>query len=137
MGANPAGASITPDGSHLYVTNSGDDTVSVIDVSSSTVIDTIAVGDDPLAYGQFIGPQPACSNGFVETSEGCDDANATAGDGCNATCQVESCHQCTGEPSACTCSGAPCGAICGRTLRCSVSAAGVCGCGCAIGNCTR
>ena len=39
---------ISPDGSHLYVTNYGPDTVSVIDTGTNTVVKTVAVGKDPI-----------------------------------------------------------------------------------------
>jgi YVTN family beta-propeller protein len=38
---------VTPDGTRAYVTNSGDDTVSVIDLATGTVVSTLAVGDGP------------------------------------------------------------------------------------------
>lgn len=47
-----------------YITNVIDDTVSLIDTATNTVIDTINVGDRPVAFGLFItqgserGPNP-------------------------------------------------------------------------------
>jgi cysteine-rich repeat protein len=52
-----------------------------------------------------------CGNGRVGRSQSCDDGNATALDGCSAQCQTETCHVCTGEPSACP-SIAACAAVC-------------------------
>jgi len=47
VGDQPAGVAITPDGSRLYVANSGTNTVSVINTSDNTVIKTITVGSNP------------------------------------------------------------------------------------------
>ena len=47
VGGSPYGVAFTPDGSTAYVTNSGSDTVSVIDVASGTVTSTIPVGSTP------------------------------------------------------------------------------------------
>jgi cysteine-rich repeat protein len=52
-----------------------------------------------------------CGNGLLGALA-CDDGNATSLDGCSSRCQVETCQDCTGEPSAC----APfpgCTAVCG------------------------
>jgi len=51
-----------------------------------------------------IGPPPnPCGNEIIEAGEGetCDDGGTSAGDGCDANCQVEACHTCSGEPSTC------------------------------------
>ena len=49
-----------------------------------------------------------CGDGLVH-GEACDDGNLLDGDGCSAQCEVEPCHQCSGEPSACIPdAGAPC-----------------------------
>ena len=50
----PCGVAVTPDGSHVYVANYGDDTVSVIQTSDNTVIETISVGPSP--YGMAVTP---------------------------------------------------------------------------------
>jgi YVTN family beta-propeller protein len=47
VGTMPTGAAQDPVTGDIYVANSGDDTVSVIDPDSQTVIDTIGVGDGP------------------------------------------------------------------------------------------
>jgi YVTN family beta-propeller protein len=57
VGTNPVGVSVTPDGSKVFVTNSGDGTVSVINAATNTVIDTITVGTNPQAFGNFISTQ--------------------------------------------------------------------------------
>ena len=41
-------AALTPSGPHAYVTNSGTDTVSVIDTASNTVRTTVTVGNGPI-----------------------------------------------------------------------------------------
>ena len=45
----PGCVAVSPDGATIYIANTLDDTVSVIDTATNTVIDTIAVGDIPLA----------------------------------------------------------------------------------------
>ena len=50
---------VTPDGTKVYVVNQGDDNISVIDPSTNTVVDTIDTGDQPMAFGVFIGPEPS------------------------------------------------------------------------------
>jgi cysteine-rich repeat protein len=42
-----------------------------------------------------------CGNGRIGPDDVCDDGNADALDGCSATCRVETCHACSGEPSSC------------------------------------
>ena len=65
----------------------------------------------------------------------CDDGNAVDGDGCDATCRVEPCFTCTGDPSVCAPSadGAPCDdrSTCTANETCN---AGVCS-GAAIPGC--
>ncbi|MEU9048496.1 YncE family protein, partial [Kitasatospora sp. NPDC048343] len=47
VGSFPTGVAITPDGLHAYVTNEGDNTVSVIDTATNTVTATVVVGTGP------------------------------------------------------------------------------------------
>jgi cysteine-rich repeat protein len=44
----------------------------------------------------------ACGDGVVGSGEQCDDGNGASADGCSATCQIEECYTCAGEPSVCT-----------------------------------
>jgi cysteine-rich repeat protein len=58
----------------------------------------------------------------------CDDGNADDGDGCDATCRVEPCWMCAGEPSVCTPLGD--GAACDDRADCTTGttcSAGACG----------
>jgi len=57
VGNDPRCVVVMPDQSYAYVTNYGDDTVSVIDLSSYQVTDTITVGDGP--YGISTSPSGA------------------------------------------------------------------------------
>lgn len=52
------GVDITPAGTKVNVVNQGDDNISVIDPSTNTVVDTIDTGDQPMAFGVFIGLEP-------------------------------------------------------------------------------
>jgi YVTN family beta-propeller protein len=47
VGHLPKGVTVTPDGSKVYVTNRGRDSVSVIDTATNTVTAAIAVGQSP------------------------------------------------------------------------------------------
>jgi len=42
-----------------------------------------------------------CGNGVIDAGEACDDGGSEPGDGCDAACQVEPGHACSGEPSIC------------------------------------
>ena len=55
VGSSPIGIAVTPDGSSAYVANRGDETVSVIQTSDNTVVDTISVGYDP-SWGVAVTP---------------------------------------------------------------------------------
>ena len=46
------------DGGSVYTANSNDDTVSVINTTTNTVVATVPVGNNPLAFGKFVGPCP-------------------------------------------------------------------------------
>ena len=47
-GSNPVAVEFTPDGSLAYVANTGNNTVSIIDASSRTVLDNVLVGGEPV-----------------------------------------------------------------------------------------
>ena len=47
VGAFPLKIAISPDGTRAYVTNFSDHSVSIIDLSTNTVIDTVPVGLNP------------------------------------------------------------------------------------------
>jgi YVTN family beta-propeller protein len=49
VGQGPYGAAVTPDGTTVYVGNSGTTTVSVINTANDTVTATISVGADPIS----------------------------------------------------------------------------------------
>jgi YVTN family beta-propeller protein len=49
VGRNPWAIAITPNGTGIYVGNRDDDSVSIIDGGSRTVVKTLSVGDDPFA----------------------------------------------------------------------------------------
>jgi YVTN family beta-propeller protein len=51
VGTSPREVVISPDGSRVYVTNNGPDTVTVIDTGTNTVVKTVTVGKDPLGIG--------------------------------------------------------------------------------------
>lgn len=49
VGLNPGAVAYSPDGLHVYVVNSGDGTVSIIDTITDTVTATLRVGINPVA----------------------------------------------------------------------------------------
>jgi YVTN family beta-propeller protein len=60
VGKEPNGVAVTPNGTKVYVVNSGDNyntpsTVSVIDTATNKVITNVTVGSHPVAIGKFIG----------------------------------------------------------------------------------
>jgi cysteine-rich repeat protein len=67
----------------------------------------------------------------------CHDGNTVDGDGCDATCQVEPCFTCTGDPSVCT--PTPDGGACDDRQDCTAGetcTAGICGGGSMVVGCT-
>jgi YVTN family beta-propeller protein len=58
----PWGTAVTPDGTKVYITNEVSNNVSVIDTATNTVIATVPVGDNPMAFWQFISK----INGFYD-----------------------------------------------------------------------
>jgi YVTN family beta-propeller protein len=54
VGSIPRGLAVTPDGKHAHVADSGDNTVSVIDTASNTVVATVPVGSLP--FGVAVTP---------------------------------------------------------------------------------
>ena len=111
VGKSPYGIAVTPDGTKVYVANSGDDddlgnTVSVIDTATNKVIATVNTGFSPIAFGQFISPLPAqpvlpvanfssnltsgyapLSVQFTDFSKNADEWNWDFGDGSSSTQQ--------------------------------------------------
>jgi YVTN family beta-propeller protein len=50
---NPEDIAITPDGTSAYVTNTGSNTVSVINTSTNAVSATVTVGSNPVSATAF------------------------------------------------------------------------------------
>jgi cysteine-rich repeat protein len=82
-----------------------------------TALNQPTVGDI-VVTGAWVAPPGVCGNGLVEGGEQCDDGNRADGDGCNASCEVEACYTCSGEPSAC--SPLPAGSSCSDGNSCTV-----------------
>src|SRR5262249_79585 len=65
----PVGVAVNPQRTKVYVANKGDNTVSVMQLVTNTVIHTIMVGTGPVAFGNFIGPNTnAPSPTIISTS---------------------------------------------------------------------
>jgi len=58
----PIGVGIIPDGTKVYVGNSGNKTVSVISTTNDTVTTTIGIGKMPIVMGQSIAGSSEVSN---------------------------------------------------------------------------
>jgi len=56
----PAGISVKPDGSQIYVTQPLSNSVKVISTATNTLIATIPVETNPASTGNFIAPAPVC-----------------------------------------------------------------------------
>lgn len=56
VGFSPSGITVSPDGSKVYVVNSGDNSVTVVDALTNIITDTVYVGQNPISFGNFIGP---------------------------------------------------------------------------------
>jgi YVTN family beta-propeller protein len=54
VGSSPIGVAVTPDGSKVYVANSGSNNVFVIDTATNAVLAVVSVGIQPVAFGAFI-----------------------------------------------------------------------------------
>jgi cysteine-rich repeat protein len=80
----------------------------------------------PLLCDLGWGPCGTCGDGIVDPNETCDDGDSDAGDGCGATCRIERCYTCSGEPSLCSPEpdDAPCsdGSACTQTDTCQSGA---------------
>lgn len=53
---HPTRVPVHPIGAFVYGANIGSNSVSVIDTATNTVTATVKVGEGPVAFGQFIGP---------------------------------------------------------------------------------
>ncbi len=81
VGKDTTGIDITPDGNYVYVANQGENTVSVIRTSDNTLVDTIAVGNAPIALGKFMGTIPMDSDNGDDSEDDSDDDD-DGGGGC-------------------------------------------------------
>jgi cysteine-rich repeat protein/YVTN family beta-propeller protein len=99
----PSGVAVTPDNAFVYVPDLFDDSVSIIDAGTNTIVGSpIPVGDEPVAHGDFVGPAFVCGNGLVNPDEGCDDGDTESDDGCSASCAVEPGWSCSpASPTVC------------------------------------
>lgn len=59
VGRSPWGVAVDPSGSRVFVANFEDNTLSVVDAASNTVVQTVAVGQAPVAFGVFVRPGAA------------------------------------------------------------------------------
>ncbi|MGH9583494.1 MAG: YncE family protein [Bryobacteraceae bacterium] len=65
VGASPGGVAVNPETNTIYVTNTGDGTVSAIDGATNSVTATISVGNQPLA----IAMNPATNRVYIADTQ--------------------------------------------------------------------
>ena len=68
VGTSPFGISITPDGNSVYVVNQFSNNVSIINTTTNTVVSTIAVGNAPYSFGNFITTVTSSSTPTISTT---------------------------------------------------------------------
>jgi YVTN family beta-propeller protein/cysteine-rich repeat protein len=102
VGNAPRGLALDARGTRLFVGNSVDRTLSVIDPLTKAVVTTVPLTHQPA----WIAVAPSCGDGAVGPNEECDDgeSNGTADSCCSATC--------TFEPAGAACAN-PSGRVCG------------------------
>jgi cysteine-rich repeat protein len=95
---------------------------SVLLTSTATALSDQGYSGSAEARTEVTEPGTACGDGIVAGTNQCDDGNTADGDGCSATCQVEQCYVCSGQPSLCSATdGASCndGLFCNGADTCS------------------
>jgi YVTN family beta-propeller protein len=63
VGNDPIDVAVNPDGDKVYVANTGDNPVSVIDTATNMVLAVLPVDNGPSAFGVFIQPRFAGTPG--------------------------------------------------------------------------
>jgi YVTN family beta-propeller protein len=56
VGQAPAGISMHPDGSRVYVASTGTGEISVVNTATNSLVSTLDIGGAPYAFGDFVGP---------------------------------------------------------------------------------
>jgi len=102
VGNAPRGIAFDARGTRLFVGNSADRTLSVVDPVTKTVVTTVPLTRQPA----WIAVVPTCGDGAIGPNEECDDgdANGTPASCCSATC--------TAAPAGTACAN-PSGVVCG------------------------
>jgi len=102
VGNAPRGLALDARGARLFVGNSVDRTLSVVDPTTKTVLRTVPLTHQPA----WIAVVPTCGDGAIGPNEQCDDgdSNGTPASCCSATC--------TFEPAGTACAN-PNGVVCG------------------------
>jgi YVTN family beta-propeller protein/cysteine-rich repeat protein len=102
VGNAPRGLAFDARGTRLFVGNSVDRTLSVVDPVTKTVVTTVPLTHQPA----WIAVVPTCGDGAIGPNEECDDgaANGTPASCCSATC--------TAAPAGTACAN-PNGVVCG------------------------
>ncbi|MFZ1495402.1 MAG: chitobiase/beta-hexosaminidase C-terminal domain-containing protein, partial [Candidatus Competibacter denitrificans] len=70
VGKKPYGVAVSADSKRIYVANTDDNTVSVVDGQSQTIIATIPTGLGPWGFGQFVGPLSTVATPVLDPAGG-------------------------------------------------------------------
>src|SRR5262249_23428630 len=106
LGNAPRGLALDARGTRLFVGNSVDRTLSVVDPVTKTVVRTVSLTHQPA----WIAVVPTCGDGAIGPNEECDDgdANGTAASCCSATCTIEPSGRACENPSGVVCGFSTC-----------------------------
>jgi YVTN family beta-propeller protein/cysteine-rich repeat protein len=108
VGNAPRGLAFDARGTRLFVGNSADRTLSVVDPVTKTVVTTVPLTHQPA----WIAVVPTCGDGATGPNEECDDgdANGTAASCCSTTCTAAPAGTACANPNSVVCGFSTCDA---------------------------
>jgi YVTN family beta-propeller protein/cysteine-rich repeat protein len=108
VGNAPRGRAFDARGTRLFVGNSADRTLSVVDPVTKTVVTTVPLTHQPA----WIAVVPTCGDGAIGPNEECDygDANGTAASCCSTTCTAAPAGTACANPNSVVCGFSTCDA---------------------------
>jgi cysteine-rich repeat protein/YVTN family beta-propeller protein len=106
VGNAPRGLAFDARGAELFVGNSADRTLSVVDPVMKTVVTTVPLTHQPA----WIAVVPTCGDGAIGPNEECDDgaANGTPASCCSATCTAATAGAACANPNGVVCGFSTC-----------------------------
>ena len=108
VGTAPRGLALDARGTRLFVGNSADRTLSVVDAGTKRVVTTGPLSHQPA----WIAVVPTCGDGAIGPNEQCDDgaANGTPASCCSSTCTIEPAGTACANPNGVVCGFSACDA---------------------------